>query len=97
MAMQPSHAFREIGVGRLDQEMQVRAHQAIAEAEPSVSDDGRDEHRDVADPILVGLEDQFVVDAMHARVVNQTALVAPMLARHEQQKPAGYASSPPSY
>src|SRR6476469_415238 len=69
--VEPSHAVAEVRLLRLDQQVEVSAHQAKTQAMPAVTRYCGGEHRDIADAILVAAKDELVVHAAHARVVDE--------------------------
>jgi hypothetical protein len=88
VAVQPPHAVTEIRLWRFDQQMEMRAHEAVRKAEPSVPQHGGGQPDQIPNPIFVLGEDEPPVDATRSCVVDQPTLLLALLAWHDQEKDA---------
>jgi hypothetical protein len=83
--VQPSHASREIGLRRFDQEMIVIAHEAVRVKAPSLLPNLAREERKKALPIVVIAEDHLTLIASGGQVIQGPCVFQTELSCHERR------------
>src|SRR4051794_13374688 len=88
LPVKPLHANAEVGLLRLDEQVDMVRHQAEAETSPLVVAHGRHQAVDVALVVLVVDEDSPPVDAARDDVMDRARLLESRSSRHAKQKAA---------
>ena len=76
------HAHREVGVGGLDEEMEVIRHQAIGRTQPTVPFHHFGQHREKPAPVEIVKEDGAALSATRRDVVDGAGRLKARAARH---------------
>lgn len=76
-AVQPLHPVAEVGIRRLDQQMDVVGHQAVGEQMPALALDDRDQEPRVQLVVLVVDKDATAIDAAGDDVIDAAGDLVP--------------------
>lgn len=93
-AVKLSHAVPEIGLTRLDEQMDVVVHQAVGETPPPLVLRDALEESEVSEPVEVVREDPFLVVAASEDVSDPRLVLVAWTSGHATQSPDGPPSRP---
>jgi hypothetical protein len=88
-ALEKPHPLAEVGVGRLNQEVDMVVHEAVAQAAPSKPAGGGLQPAEVEPAISIVAVDGLTVISASEHVVDPAGLVLARLPGHSSFKPGG--------